>query len=224
MMNWEIILGRLNDAALLLAVAIGLYRYRSLDQFHRLMLLLAVIAIIIDWSANRVLAYQVSIGLPVDQMNNQWVYNIYIAIEPVLLLWAARMHFDKPIQQTRLSIGILVFLVIYLSEIIIGRYDQLANISYLVGAVIVVPVYQVILFIKMRQSAMPLWELPEFWLCSGISIYFACNSPYIGLMHHLSADLSNQLFYITAILAIVRYLFLCISMLLATRRQTITTG
>jgi hypothetical protein len=209
---------------LCLATAIGVYHYRYLNRFFKLILLQATAAILSYFAAYAVVHYQISNGL---LPNNHWVYNMYIFLEIALLLWAGLVFFERSLQRRMLLTSMCLFIGIYSLEITIDGFWQLANISLVSGGVMIVIVYQAILFTKMRASNVPLWLLPEFWLCTGVSMYFACNVPFIGLMPQLleyNPDLVDQLFYITEILAITRYLFLCISLYLLPRMQTVISS
>jgi hypothetical protein len=209
------------SGSLCLATFIGVYYYRYLNGFFKLILIQTVFAVLSYFSAYAVIHYQTSNNLPA---NNHWLYNIYIVIEFVLLLMAGYVFFQTSNARKAILLGTTCFISIYITEITLDGFWQLANISLVTGGLILVVVYQFILVTSLRASSPSVIMVPELWACVGISLYFACNVPFIGLMPQLlkyNASLVDDLFYITEVLAILRYLFLCISFYQLKDRQVI---
>jgi hypothetical protein len=209
---------------LFLACAIGIYTYHHLDRFYRLVFFQTVLAIISYISAHVIVRYQLAHNLP---RNNHWMYNIYIALEVSILIGASVFYFQHRRHRKFVLAGFYIFFAIYLAEVLMDGLWQIVNISLVVAGVILVSVYQLILYDKVNTEKFSWRRSPELWLCLGISLYFACNVPFIGLLPQLyqyDPNLVDQLFVITEVLGNLRYLFLCISFWLVFRQHSLITS
>lgn len=188
-----------------IAIMIGVYRYHYLRRFFWILLIQAFLAMTFLISAHVVLIYQES---------NHWLYNIYLPIEILLLMVAARTFFNRPVAWRAITYASGAFVLTYITEIVADGFFRLANMSLAIGGMILAALYLFILYSSIRASKNVSNIAPEFWACLGIAMYFAGNVPFIGIIHQLhkyDPILVENLFYIPEALAIVRYAFLCIS-------------
>src|SRR5688572_25830614 len=80
------------STVLILCFSIGLYYWRHLNTFYRLILLQVFFAVLSLASARAVVHYQEYYRQP---LNNHWVYNLYILMESIVLLAACLIWFES---------------------------------------------------------------------------------------------------------------------------------
>jgi hypothetical protein len=200
-----------------LSFSVGLFGYRIFNRFYRLIFLQVGIAIGFYIGAYQVVEYQKAHGL---RMSNEWMYNAYILVEVVILLYAAFWYLPD-IRMKRITLsGIVVFSIIYFSELIMDGPWHLLNITLVCAGLILVTIFVMVLHDVINKTDFSWKVSPDLWVSIGILIYFACNVPFLGLFHQLmkyDATITDRLFYITEILASIRYFTFSVAFLLAIR-------
>jgi hypothetical protein len=219
----------LESATLIIACIIGMFAFRSLNTFHRIIFLQAIVAFGFYVASYVITEYQRSHNA---LKNNQWMFNVYILTEAILLLSAGYVYFSSKRTRFLLHGGFALFLVVFGRQVFFGDSDmslsmrQFANQAAMFEGILVVTVYLLILRHCFLQPGFRWRTSPEFWLCLGLTIYFGCNIPYMGMIHSLhaySSHLNELLFhFITDVLGNVRYLFLSIAFFLLYRRSSLS--
>lgn len=206
--------------ALFLSAAVGSIRFRHLTPTYRLVYAQVLLAVVAYLGAYAILEYQSQHQQP---LSNHWIYNLYIPLEGILLLLAARSLLNDP-RLRQIVVGCVVsFVTIYSSEVFFDGFKELLNVTLVASGLLIVLSFMLVLYSAIRQAAFDWKTSPEFSLAVGTIVYFACNAPFIGLLPFLlrqDQTIVNGLFYITEVLAVLRYLAVAASFYLVGRQTT----
>jgi len=210
---------------LFLSFCVGLYAFRYLSLFYRIVFLQVCLALLCFVAAHAIVAYQQANHLP---QNNHWMYNIYIFLEGGMLISASMLFFQERSAKKIILAGLALFVLTFFFQMMRDGIWLFANNALIIEGVIIVLIYLVVLYRAVQDAAFHWKSSPELWLCLALALYFGCNVPFMGMLHYLYAhypEATKMLFYvITDVLGSVRYLLFAISFWLVYRRQMITTG
>lgn len=205
---FEILKWMKESGFMFLALITGAFAFRFFNKFYKLIFFQVVLSIVFYIGAYVILMYQAS---------NHWMYNVYIFAEVMILLYAAQLYLSGSTRKRIVLIGIISFLSIYVIEGVTDGFSDILNITLVAAGLIVVVVYGMVMYSALHQTDFD-WKMsPELWLCIGTLVYFACNVPFIGLIHQLlryDAKLVDSLFYITEVLAAIRYLMVSVAFII----------
>jgi len=172
--------------------------------FFRRLLALLIVALAVEIYG----AITGSLNIP-----NVVVYNIYVAVEFTILMDLVRLI--RPRWRTVLLVITAAGLAsLVYSAIATGPTRRLATEGLLVIGVLSSGVFLCLLVDMARAVAVPLWQVPAFWLFTGALLYFGGTVPILGAwlsMTLLDKDLANTMYVIVRTLAIVRYLLAAIA-------------
>jgi hypothetical protein len=203
--------------SLLIALIAGIYSYQCMNLFLRTLFFQ-----LISWVVFYILSYIITIyqrlhGLELD---NQWIFNIAIAVEASFLTLAAYRYFldDK---RRFLSLALYgLFIIVLVSEIFFSSWKFLASYAVSISGILVSMLYILILYRNFKEHSS--WkDKPEIWASLGLVIYFAGLVPYFAMFKYLNEyqlKISNFLIHIiTDVLANIRYISLALAFWLARR-------
>lgn len=189
------------------AVSMGLYAFRYMNRFFRLIFAQVVAWAIFYVSAYGITIYQDSQGLP---LNNQWVMNAHLLVETVLLIVAAYLYFNNRAGRMMAICLLLVFALVVIIQLSQNGFALYWNYADVAACICLTALYSFLLYDFSLQRKTPWWASPEIFVCLGILIYAGCSVPYIALMHYLEREYpaaNNMLFHlINDVLANFRYL------------------
>ncbi len=170
------------------------------------------------------LAWGVEVGGGVSssmRIPNVIVYNLYAGVEFAVLMDLVRLLRPRwrpgLLAVTAAGLGGLVY-----SAIMTGPTRHLAVEGLLVIGVLSSGVFLCLLVDLARTAAMPLWQVPAFWLFTGALLYFGGTIPVLGSwrsMVLLDKDMARAMYTIVAVLAIVRYLLAAVACWLEYRNR-----
>lgn len=207
---------------LFLALGVGIFAVRQLNLFYRLIFAQVVWYVLVYAGSYAITIYQSMSGA---ELNNQWLYNLYFPVECALLSMAGIIFFQNRQATLRITIAYFIFLTAFLWQLASMDFRGFANYGVVAEAALLVVIYLMILYSKFITSDFHWRSSPEFWLCIGIAMYFACIVPYfsmINLLNRTNGQLNQFLFYlINEVLGNVRYLFTAVSFWLFVRRPSI---
>lgn len=203
----------INEALVLtIALGTGIYAYSYMNKFTRTLFFQLLTWIVIYLFSRGLTIYQ---SMHNKTMNDQWIFNIQIPLE-LLLLTVAACYFlkDKLSKYLALTFYMLFLIIIFLQFKISGP-QVFINYGMVASGFSVTVLYTMILYQKFKSDSLSWKQSPEIWASLGLIIYFACNIPYFSLFTYLNSHhsaLSTKLFFfITDVLANIRYIFLAIA-------------
>lgn len=211
-------------SSVILSCAMGVYAYRYMNLMHRI-----IFFQIFSYLAIYIISFAITLRqqyymLP---LNNQWIYNVSMPIEAGLLTWAGYEYFKSFKESFLLWIGYAVFLLLFVSEIIIKGPLIFSNHGYIAESMLLLVIYLIILYTQFREENTSLKRLPDLWIALGIIIYFGGIVPYLSLIHYLDLHhpiVSNYLYSIITVgLANLRYIFVAIGFWMIRRNALIKT-
>ncbi len=187
----------LEKIAILIAIALWLSLPSPLRRAQAVAVVLLMLA----------LAVEVTGSLMRSRGTNQWIYNIYIPLDFLLLALLATPSF-KPRLRRMLTVTSAVLCAGALTIAFTDPGRIFINDIFLFGALLSVLLLTVSLFTHATKSDGPLFREPFFWLMMGQLVYFGGMLPYNGLLNYLmvrDAPLAERLSFINPLLATVRY-------------------
>lgn len=206
--------------SLFVAFAVGIYAYTRLSGFYKLIFAQVVWYTLIYIGSYAITTYQDLNGI---QRNNQWLYNLYIPTECLLLSLAGIVFFKNKKVSLRILTGYSIFLVTFIWQLSSMNFQGFANYGVVAEATLIVAIFLMILYSRFKDPSFNWRTAPEFWLCIGVATYFACIVPYFSMINVLNrSDMALNVFLfdlIVEVLSNVRYLFTAICFWLASRRH-----
>lgn len=204
---------------LFVAFALGAAKYEKLTPFFRLLFVQAILAVICYLSARYVLNVQ-RLVLPPAYRSNQFVFNIYIFLEALILIWAGLKQLN--VERWKLAIWpFAIFLICYFIQISSGSFLVFYNYAAAIEGVILFVIYMRIAAKGIMGKTPGKSIQAEVYASLGIILFFSVYVPYIGMIHYLYENhpISNLILYayIIEFLNVLRYLFLAIGFWLAGR-------
>ncbi|MCB9170002.1 MAG: hypothetical protein H6594_06580 [Flavobacteriales bacterium] len=155
------------------------------------------------------------------EVPNMYAYNLYMAVELVVLLLL--LHAHKPAWgRWYLAAGGLVVVVAARELTTYDPVRQLLTPAVLVDAILMTLLLVALLWDMAQRSTVPLQRMPRFWLFMGLLVYFGGLVPIIGLTPYLvdlDPHLAARIYVIMPILATVRYLLAAVAALLERQRR-----
>jgi len=214
----------LESAFLLVAFGVGLYSYKTLNLLYKVIFYQVVIAVMVYVASYAITTYQRSLKIP---ENNQWLFNVYVLLEAVLLMTAAWIFFRERKLAWLIAVGFLIFLLAFLYQVYDSGFFQFVNYALVTEGILIVVFYLIILYIRFTSPGYIWYRSPEFWLCIGVTIYFAGIVPFYSMLKYLYTHhqkLSGILFHlINDVLGNVRYLCIALSFFLFFKQASAPT-
>jgi hypothetical protein len=188
--------------------ALGIAAYKWMNGFCRLLFAQLITSDLIYILSYAVTTYQKSEGL---QEDNQWVFNLNILIETSLLLMAAsKWQGSRNFKQIALY-AFLFFIAAFTILTFRSGFLIFNSYAYALESLVIIFIYLLIL----KQSYYDFSESHERkyerWICIGLILFFGCSLPYFSLFNFFNIyypNLSKSLYFITEVLANLRYLML----------------
>lgn len=198
-----------------IALLAGIYAYRYLPPFFRLILLQVGLN-----CANYTLTYAITIynrhmGTHAGE-NNHWLFNIYLILECTLLLAASCYLLQRWLRRYLIA-GYGIFLLVFLYQVATAGFRSFAFYAACVEGILVVVAYLPILYLRFTMPGTIWYKDAYSWTAPGMVLYFACFIPYIsmfGFLQRHSPVLFVRLYTIILVLENLRYLFTAIGFLL----------
>jgi hypothetical protein len=189
-------------ATTILAVSTGIIFYKKMNQFCKIFLCQAALYLLVDL-------------LAANNGKNAWIYNLYIPIETALLFFAAQTEFNTKKSKQFLSILYLIFLFIYIPELIkVKGTSDLVYISVLTEYLFVTGIYAFLLYIRLNPAVSNKINISVVTISFGLIIYCGGCIPYLAAIKelmHINMLLSKDMFQvIVVLLGALRYLMLAI--------------
>ena len=196
----------------IIILIVALLSFSRLDKFTKVLCLQVAISVLF-YLATKVF----------DRQYNPFIYNFYIPLESLTLLYAAATLVHLKFEKNLLYVFYAGVLLACVAQIIFSNIFDFFNYAYCIGSLFITITYLYLLFLKISETN-KMQNFKTFLFASlGIIIYFACNTPYMGLMNYLlveDSELSSILFdFITRVLSNVRYLLLLIGIALMVRNN-----
>lgn len=192
-----------------LALAAGLYWYKHLSTFHRLVLYQVAVYVVIDI---------IAINIKVNHGNSGWTYNLLMPIETALLLMSAATVFSSKIFKSILLLMFLVFTSVFCYDITSAGFLMFAYHASTVQAILLLVLFMSLIYQLFKES-----RKTKALICSmtGMSLYFAAVIPFIGVMFYIDnrdINLSETLFELIVVPSqILRYFLIGIGFYLEAR-------
>jgi hypothetical protein len=198
------------STALLAALAGALY-FRRLSKLYRLLWCQVLIYLVVDL-----------IGTTI-RIDNSFLYNWYIPVEGLFLIWAAATYFKSP---PRVNVFWLLFLLL-LSVFVFDLFTVTGFVYHaaitegaIVTGVYLAVIYNYFVYREGQQRGIVL-------AATGLTLYFACTIPYLSVIFYfqrVNPELNTELFRMTVLtLGMVRYLLLFFAFITAGRQAKAET-
>jgi hypothetical protein len=154
-------------------------------------------------------------------INNSMAYSLFGLLEACLVL--GMIMAIRPRWRAVIMLGlVLVITSMVVNYLVIGTFDILLIEGILVNGVILSIFLMALLWSLANTSVRPLTGLPEFWLFTGLLIYYSGITPMFGLVPIIFADdpiMASKVFIIAPGLAMIRYLLAAWACRLARRHS-----
>lgn len=204
---------------------LGARGYKNMDTFLRLVYI-QVMVWVLFYGFNLL---QYSFGLFKDILpSNHLVMNFSMLAECSLLVGAVvSYHREKWIKLVSTGMFV-VFVSVWTTQGILQGFWDYFNYADVVECVIISLLYASVLFSVFTERKAGWWKLPEFFVCLGLMVYFACSVPYITMIHYIQEkdpELNVFLFrLINDALAMFRYTCMAIAFGMVTFDKNIANG
>jgi len=203
-----------------IALFFGLRAYKYMRRFHTIVFMQLIAWILIYILSYGVTVFQKQKGIP---MNNQWLFNINMMVETILLSTAAYIFFNEKFKKMLTIILLIFFLFFAIIEFIRDGF-YLFNVQvYIVQSLVVALLFSKILFDCFYNNRFFKLKLPELLISAGILLFFACNLPYLSLFNYLNENYARESLFlfqiITEVLSNMRYLLLTVGFWLITNKK-----
>lgn len=215
----------INEAlSLTLATAIGFRHYRLMSPFFK-----ALFMQLIVWDFFYLFSYAITIRLSEYGLtpNNSWWLNAHMPFETGMLALAAYAYFDEKKPKYLLLLLYAIFLCACILLLSMNYIDRYNNYAAMLQGLLITLFYSVILYRVFTDPGFSWQQHPEIWVCTGLIIYFACNTPYMSAFNYLNKfhrGTSLILFrIITDVLANIRYFLLAFAFW-QLRRQAVSNA
>jgi hypothetical protein len=207
--------------SLALALITGIFAYLYMNKSMRMLFFQLIFWILVYMLGYVITNYQKTNNMP---MNNQWLFNLYIPIEFLMLTIAVYYFISDKLIRYFISASYVVFLLLVAYQISSSGSEKFIHYSMAIGGIIMTSLFILILYKKFSSDPESWKYSPEVWSSLGLIIYFACNVPFISSLSYLnekSPETSKTLFhYVTDNLAIIRYGMLAIAFLLVRKNKS----
>jgi hypothetical protein len=142
-------------------------------------------------------------------LQNAWLYNLYIPLEFVLLLAFAYALADRQWLKWVMAGAMTIYVLMLWGEALQGGgMDILTSRSILWAWASLAMIHTYLLIRLADRSMIKIWRLPLFWVQFGIILFMGGAIPYIGLINRMlehDAPLASGLFVIIEVLFFLRY-------------------
>jgi hypothetical protein len=210
-------------AILSLTFGVGIFTFKHLNLFYRIILLQIALAVACFFIAHAITSQQ---ALAEQVKNNHAMYNIYILAEGILVVMACLTQFHDKKMKLFVWLALLLISGCWLYNLVSYGLTHFANVVMVVDGIAISAFYMIIIYRVTQKNDFDWTRSHLLWVSLGMIVYFSCNVPYMGLFHYLNShhpELSLTLFlFITDVLSNIRYLFIGIAFLLFYRNTTST--
>ena len=173
----------------LITLAIGVWSYRSMNKFWRLLFLQIVVYAITLLVSYIVTYYQKSHG---QNENTLAVYNVYMLIEISILLAAAHVYFNTKVSKYLAFTGYGLFLVVFFIQIRQNNIYTFANYASATQSTVLTLFYGVILYQHFALHSASLLKEAEIWMCAGLLMFLAGCIPYITMINYMQKNYPKE--------------------------------
>lgn len=153
--------------------------------------------------------------------HNTWLYNVFTPIEFLLMLRLAACHLPR--HRIALLVSAAVGLAgMALAFVRASSTDILLVEGVVLMAVIITGWSLAALWNIAQRVDRPLAASPSFWFFLGVLLYFCGIVPFVSMLYLLDHDdpqLTNALYWIVIVLAILRYLLAAFAFGMARRQR-----
>jgi len=194
------------------AFGVGLYVFRYMSTFFRIMFLQLLI-----WIVFYILSYVVTMWQEAHQLpcDNQLLLNLHMLIETILLTTTAAVAFSSAWGKWLASAALGSFLTVFVWQGAPYGFSIYLNAADVTECIVISVLFALLLYRHFSNPGPIWWRSPEVLICLGILIYFACSVPYIAMMHYIERQypgISVMLFQgISELLNNIRYLLTAIA-------------
>ncbi len=193
-----------------LAFIIGIVMYKKMNLFYRLLFVQIIVYLLVQSAAFFI------------SNHNNWLFNLFIPIETLLLLASAYYYFNLKSARRLLILIFLTFMLVYLLDLFLWLgFNTFAFHAAIVEGIAISGVYLFIFYFQFHTNAPNNW--PLLFVCIGHVLYFMCSVPYLSILFYFQNKnpiLNRELFvYIVLLLAQIRYLFLAIAFFLIRNKR-----
>ena len=203
---------------MVLALCAGVYSFRYMNLLYRIFFFQLLACVLISILAMTVLVILRTNNMP---LNNQWIYNLYMPIETGFLAWAGYEYFKENKEKKFIFIGYAIFLLVFISELVMKGIRVFSNHGYIAESIFVFMICLFMQYLIIFKENYYWYRSPEFWIITGMYLYFGTVIPYISLLHYLQehySKINSMLFqYIIVICSQLRYLSLAAGLWLIRR-------
>ncbi len=192
-------------------VVAGLASFRRIPNALRLLVIQALCAFSVDFTGFLIRQFGSS-------TNNHILFNIYIPIDFLLMLFATRMMLGRQFWMIGGG-GIGAVFAAWIYSIVRTGPHVFANQAMIVSAIVLMIAYFLVL---LRQVQLERSEQTYGIYCIAISVmlFYCCIIPNMGFMHYitrLDMDLASRLTNITHVVSSLRYILTGIGLFLIAR-------
>ena len=196
----------------IIATSIGIMVLKKIRPFYKLLLLQVILYLIVD-------------SIAANMKNNAWIYNLYMPIEVMLLLIAAKHHLI--IHKSKLILKIIfgIYFMIFMMDILLFTgLEKFAYHGAIIEGIIITGVFLTILYFHLIKRGSTKIDGALVLSSIGIILYFGATIPDLALIFYLqkiNPSLNQMLFRnIVVTLASIRYLFIAISFYIEAQRNS----
>lgn len=191
-----------------LVIIIGIFTYRKLPGFYRVLFFQTLIFLLFDLYAST---------FP----DNAPVYNIAILIEIGLLFLSVHLYFNSPTSRWIVLAAYTTYVLLWCIDLYVYGKLALARHAYIFAGLSLTAMFATILFHHFNHRNSPSGSVSLVVLCLSIFIFFAGTVPYLSMMYYIQAlapQFNKTLFqYMMVLPAVIRYFLVALAFFLFDR-------
>lgn len=191
-----------------LVIVMGLFTYRKLPGFYRVLFFQTLIFLMFDLYATT---------FPYNTL----VYNIAILIEIGLLFLSVHLYFNSPTSRWIVLATYLTYLLLWCLDLYVYGKSELARHAYIFAGLSLTAMFATILFHHFNHRKSHSGSASLVVLCLSIFIFFAGTVPYLSMMYYIQAldpKFNKTLFqYMMLLPAVIRYFLVALAFFLFDR-------
>ena len=191
------------------AIFMGLRAYAKLRPFHKLILFQLITWFLVYLTSYGITIYQQNNYLP---KNNQWLFNLYMFAETLLLAVAAYVQLVSKKRKRILYVFLFLFFIAFVIQLAHDGPGVFANYACAVESIFLTIAFLLVLYEQFQILDHGFIRSPVIITCLAFIVFYGCNAPYFsffGLLQKSYPYVSLFLFHlIIDVLSNIRYLLL----------------
>lgn len=165
----------------ILALSVGLFFYKRLNLFAKLLLLQVGISLVNFGLAKVISHYD-------GDSNNQITYSFYVLIESLIVFFAAYVYEPRLRNRKFFGLGLFLILASYLIQFLISGFHKLPIYAFLTSSIFISAIHLYVLYEVVTNKEDHAFAKAIIVLNLGVIVSFVCMAPYMAVFNYLNAN------------------------------------